>query len=262
MHVVVLLKQVLDPEIPQKAFDVDPVRKVPKVERAPQVLSIFDGNALELALRLREARGDATITALTLGVERADEVLRKALALTCDAAVRVGADPEALDSRQKARLLAAAIRTLEPPDLVLAGRQAADWEAGQVGAMVAEELSLPCVPFVSRVEAAEDPLTVRQQLESGYAVVRLGGPSVCTVTNDETNVLRAAKVKDVMAAGRKPLRVIAPEEIGGISGLGPAVELLALELPAKRTGAEMVDAGSAEESARALARRLRELGAI
>ncbi len=261
MHVVVLLKQVLDPEIPAKAFDIDQGRKAPKVERAPQVLSIFDGNALELALKLREARADVRITALTLGPQQADEALRKALALTCDEAVRVDAEEGALDSHQKARLLAAALRLLEPWDLVLAGRQAADWEAGQVGAMVAEELALPCVPFVSRVEQAAEPLAVRQQLESGYAVVQLGGPAVLTVTNDETNVLRAAKVKDVMAAGRKPLRVLQAGEI--LADLGEsAVEVLSLALPPKPERAEIVEGGSMEEKASALARRLRELGAI
>ncbi|MDA8345450.1 MAG: electron transfer flavoprotein subunit beta/FixA family protein [Thermaerobacter sp.] len=261
MQAVVLLKQVLDPEIPQKAFGVDPDRKVPQVDRAPQVLSIFDGNALELALRLRESREGVRIVALTLGPAGADDVLRKALALTVDEAVRVSADSVGLDSQQKARLLAAAIGQMGPVDLVLSGRQAADWEAGQVGAMVAEALSLPCVPFVSRVEGS-DPLLVRQQLESGHAILRIPGPAVLTVTNDETNVLRPAKVKDVMAASRRQIRVLDMADLGPLDLGEPQVDLLSLSLPPGRAGAEMIEGESAQAKAQALARRLRQIGAV
>lgn len=266
MHVVVLLKQVLDPEIPATAFGVDEDRRVPAVERAPYVLSIFDGNALEVALKLREAvGGDARITALSLGPHGAEEILRKALALTADAAVLLCADGAAMDSAAKARVLAAAIGRLGPVDLVLAGRQAADYEAGQVGAMVAEALGLPCVPFVSRVFVEREGLEVHQQIENGHAVFRLHGPAVLTVTNDETNVLRPAKVRDVMTAGRKPIAVWDLGEFAAqarIDAAGPAVEMLELRLPEPRTHAEMLEGATPAERGRSLARRLRELGAI
>lgn len=266
MHVVVLLKQVLDPEIPSTAFRIDAERRAPLVERAPQVLSVFDGNALEAALRLREGRGgDLRITALSLGPRTAEEILRKALALTADAAILIEGDAGSLDSAQKARVLAAAIRRLGTVDLVLSGRQAADWEAGQVGAMVAEALGLPCLPFVSRLSPGEDGIEVRQQLESGVAIFRLGGPAVLTCTNDETNVLRPAKVRDVMAAGRREIARWPLEELGheaGLAGAPPAVELIDLTLPVALSHAEMLAGGSPAERAEALVRRLEELGAI
>lgn len=264
MHAIVLVKRVLDPEIPRTAFSVDPERRQPHVPRAPYVLSVFDGNALEVALRLREARGgDLRITALTLGPGPAEEVLRKALALTVDAAVHVLGDDEELGAVAKADALAAAIRRLPPPDLVLCGRQAADWEAGQIGGMLAEALGLPCVPFVS---AVLDPAgtEVLQQLESGQAVYRLRGPTVLTVTNDGQNVLRAAKIKDVMAARGKGIAVTPLGELLAEAGSQAAqeVETLALRLPAPRRRAEICEGETAGARAGLLMRRLRELGAV
>lgn len=265
MHIVVLLKQVLDWEIPAQAFRVDRVKRAPAVDRAPYVMSLFDGNALEVALKLREARasGDG-ITVLTLGPKRADEMLKKALALTADAAVRVNADDDPFDSAAKARVLAAAIQKLGGADLILAGRQAADWEAGQVGGMIAEELGLPCVPFVSRIEPDAEGLKLRQELDSGYATVRLGGAAVVTVTNDETNVLRSAKVKDVLAAAKKPITVWELADLGVTAEIlaDPAVEVLDLALPEVRRQSEIVEGETPQERAVNLARRLRELNVI
>jgi electron transfer flavoprotein beta subunit len=266
MHLVVLIKQVLDPEVPARAFRVNRELKAPDVPRAAQVMSIFDGNALEVALKLREAKGSGVkITVVSLGDKPAEEVLRKALAVTADEAVLL-ADPAFanLDSIGKARVLAAAVQKLSPVDLVLAGRQAADWEAGQVGSMVAEELGWPCVSFVSRISPDGDALRLRRELEDGYQIVRLSGPAVVTVTNDDTNVLRFAKVRDVMMSTRKPITNWNAAALGiSLDSLGdPAVEVLDLFVPEQPTHAEMIEGETARDKALALARRLRELGAV
>jgi electron transfer flavoprotein beta subunit len=259
MHVVVLIKQVLDPEIPARAFRVDRALKVPNVDRAPYVMSVFDGNALEVALKLREAKGgDVKITAVSLGPKGAEEMLRKALALTADAAVLINAEANSMDSLGKAKLLAAAIRGLDAVDLILAGRQAADWEAGQVGVMVAEILGLPCVPFVSRINPDADggSLKLRRELDDGFQTIRLPGPAVLTITNDETNVLRSA--------ARKPLSTLSPADLGFSvdAAADPAIETLDLTVPEPRKRAEMIEGENLQAGARALARRLLELGAL
>jgi len=83
MNVVVLIKQVLDRSCPPRSFRVNRELKAPDIPRAPRVLSIFDGNALEVALKLKEAKGTGVkVIALSLGVKTAEEVLRKALAVT------------------------------------------------------------------------------------------------------------------------------------------------------------------------------------
>ncbi len=263
MHLVVLLKRVLDPEIPQTAFSLDPERKQPHALRHPYVLSVFDGNALELALRLREAGTDVRVTALTFGPKAAEDVLRKALALTVDEAVHVLGEEEGLTAARKARVLAAAISRLPSPDLVLCGRQAADWEAGQMGGMLAEALGMPCLPFVSSLSPAAGGFEAVQQVESGQLVLRLPRPAVVTVTNDPGNVLRAARIKDVMAARGRGLTTIALQDLlPGTQGVEASVETLALRLPAPQRRAEICEGAGPAEAARLLARRLRELGAV
>jgi len=124
----------------------------------PLVVSPFDEQALEAALRIRDQLGaEAKITAVTLGPESARTALKQALALGADDGVHVldAAFGEA-DSHVTAHALAAAIRRLGAIDLVLAGRQAADWDAGIVGLGVAEILGLPAVSFACAVEAAAD----------------------------------------------------------------------------------------------------------
>jgi electron transfer flavoprotein beta subunit len=266
MHIVVLLKQVLDPEIPARAFQVSRAKKAPEIQRPAYVMSIFDGNALEVALKLREATGsEVNITALSLGEKGAEDVLRKALALTVDNAVLLS-DPAfaTLDSLGKARVLAAAIRQLSGADLVLAGRQAADWEAGQVGSLVAEELGWPCVAFVSRITPEGEGLSLRRELDDGYQTIRTSGPTVLTITNDESNVLRFPKIRDVMLSSRKPITTLDAAKLGlSASELAdPAVEVVDLYVPEQPKHAEMIEGETAQDRARALARRLRELNVI
>ncbi len=264
MHAIVLLKRVLDPEIPQTAFSLDPERQEPAVLRHPFVLSVFDGNALELGLKLREARaGDLRITALTLGPRAAEDILRKALALLADAAVHIVGEEDGLAPGVKARVIAAAIRRLPAPDLILCGRQAADWEAGQLGGMLAEALAVPCLPFVSELRPAAGGFDAVQQVESGQVVHRIAGPAVLTVTNDQGNVLRAARIKDVMASrGRELIVFHLRELVPGAGGAEARAEMLSLRLPAPRLRAEIVDGEGPAEKTQGLVRRLREVGAF
>lgn len=266
MNIVVLIKQVLDPELPSRAFRVNREQKTPDVPRAPQVMSIFDGNALEVALKLKEAKGAGTkVIAVSLGEKSAEDVLRKALAVTADEA-NLLVDPTfaGLDSFGKARVLAAGIKAIGSVDLVIAGRQAADWEAGQVGSLVAEELGWPCVAFVSRITPDGDALNLRRELEDGYQTIRVSGPTVLTATNDESNVLRFAKVRDVMMSSRKPIANWNAAKLGldVATRRDPAVEVLDLVVPEGTRHAEMIEGDSPADRARALARRLRELNVL
>ncbi|HLH74797.1 MAG TPA: electron transfer flavoprotein subunit beta/FixA family protein [Chloroflexota bacterium] len=266
MHIVVLIKHVLDPEIPARAFRVDRRRKVPDVPRAAQTMSIFDGNALELALKLREQRsGDTKITAVTLGDRLATDVLRKALALTADAAVLISDSAlDGLDSVGKARVLAAAVQKLAPVEIVIAGRQAADWEDGQVGGMLAEVLGWPCLSFVSQLTISDEAIQARREIDDGYQVYRLAGPTVLTATNSEHNVPRIAKVRDAMLAARKPITTWTASDLGVSADelKDTAVELVDLFVPEPPKRAEMIDGETAAERARRLAQRMRELNLI
>lgn len=265
MHLVVCVKQVLDPEISPRDFAIDPQAKRPVAGKAPLVISTFDEIAVEIALKLREAAGGGTVTALTLGPPSADEVLRRAMAMQADAAVRIDASGfEEADSVITAAALAAAIRRLDAPaDLVLCGREAADTDAGQVGLMLAELLGLPVVANAILAEPGPDgALRVRRESEDGVEVVLVRPPALLTATNADVNVPRIPKVKDVMAAHRKPIRVMRPDELempAELVGAGSWVKLEDLYVPQQDRQCRIVGGQSPEEKVEGLVRELLEL---
>ena len=152
MNILVCLKQILDPEIPPRDFQIDRQRLEAVRGSANLVPNIFCENALETALKLRERIG-GQITALSFGPASAKEMLRKALALKVDNACLVLADEPAHPSPDlTARVLATAVNKLGCFDVIMMGREAGDWGAGQTGGLLAEELQLPCVAFVDAIE--------------------------------------------------------------------------------------------------------------
>ena len=226
MNILVCMKQVLDPEVPARDFRIDAAKKEAERGSASLVTSIFDENALEVALQL-----GGTITALTYGPESAEDTLRKALAMKANAAALVvgeGGHP-----LHVAQVLAAAIRKLGPFDLILTGRESGDWGAGQTGALLAEELGLPCVQFADSIQPG---LRIRRQTETGFEIVEAQPPVVVTITNDEHNVPRIPKVRDVMMAHRQPLTKlevdVAPSDY---------YEIVELSIPQKESRCELLD---------------------
>jgi electron transfer flavoprotein beta subunit len=264
MNILVCLKQILDPEIPARDFRVDAERREAERGAANLVTNIFCENALETALQLRERAGAAKITVLSYGQPSAEDSLRKALAMKADAAALVhlegNTNPDPLTT---ARVLAAAIRKLGPFELIMTGREAGDWGAGQTGGLIAEELGLPCVSFVDGIEAAGERLRLRRQTDTGWEVVEALPPVVVTVTNDEHNVPRIPKVRDVMMSYRQPLTKWTPADLGIDAEEARAgnayYEVSELFIPQKETRCEFVSGDTLDEKVEAFARRLVEV---
>jgi electron transfer flavoprotein beta subunit len=214
MHIVVCLKQVLDPEITPRYFQIDPAINRPVNEDSDMVLDSFAENALELAIQLRDKTPGATVTALCLGEDSAEDVLRRALAFTADAAVRVWDDEwEDLDGQAVGHILAQTIKALGGAEIVLTGYQASDIEEGLVGPVMAEELGIPCVTLVSDLEVDNDRMKATFEAEGGYSVVSVPYPAVFTIISSETNVPRLPKIKDIRLARSKTIKEFEPEEI-------------------------------------------------
>lgn len=264
MHLVVCVKQVLDPEMPPKDFAIDPATKKPVPGKAPLVISTFDEIALEVALQLREALAGGTVTALSLGPKSAEEVLRKAMAMQADRALRIDAAGfEDADGVATAAALAAAIRTkLSPADVVLCGRQAGDTDGGQVGLLLAEMLGVPAVANALRARPGPDgTLRVERETDEGTEVVEVPPPVVLTTTNADFNVPRIPKVKDVMAAHRKPIEVLTRSDLG-LDGQEAAQSWTALEdlyVPQQQRQCRIVEGSSPEERVDALVAALLDL---
>ena len=264
MNILVCLKQILDPEIPARDFRLDPVKHEAERGAANLVTNIFCENALETALQFREHHRTGTITVLCYGASTAEDSLRKALAMKADAAALVLNDGnQNPDPLTVARVLAAAIRKLGAFDLIMVGREAGDWGAGQTGGLLAEELGLPCVSFVDRIESNDGKLRLKRQTDTGWELLETEVPVVVSVTNDEHNVPRIPKVRDVMMSYRQPLTqwgiddldVAADEARAGNS----YYEVAELSIPEKEARCEFVTGETLDERVEMLARRIVEV---
>lgn len=214
MHIVVCLKQVIDPEITPRYFNIDPETNRPDNSDTDLVLDSFAENALELAIQIRDKIPGATVTALCLGDEESEDVLRRALAFTANAAVRVWDEEwENLDGQAVGHILAQTIKSIGGAQLILTGYQASDIEEGLVGPVMAEELGIPCLTLVSDLEVEEGNVKATLEVEGGYAVVSVPTPSIFTIISAETNVPRLPKVKDIRLARNKPITVLESEDL-------------------------------------------------
>ena len=260
LHLVVCLKQILDPEIPPADFKLDASGKR-AAACGSLVVSIFDENALEVALQLREKAGEAKITAVSIGPPTAVDGLRKALSMRADEAVLIREDefPD-LDTHGTARVLAAAIGKLAPADLVLCGRETGDWHGGLIGAFLAAELDRPYTNFVAQVMLQGDHLRLRRQTEDGWEIVRSGMPAIITVTNDDHNLPRIPKVKDNMMAFRRQIPTWGASDLGlvpaSVAGANSKLELARLYVPLVERKCEMLSGDTAESKARQLVERM------
>jgi electron transfer flavoprotein beta subunit len=183
LGIIVCAKQIPDPEAPLSDVSVDAEKKEVIVD-APQVISPFDENALEAALRIKEDMG-AKITVLSLGKRVSDTVLRKSLAAGADELILLQDDAfEKLDSQSVASALADAIRKIADYDLVLTGRQAGDWDSGQVGLILGEMLGLPCINLAREIKIEEESVLAKKNIPNGYEQVRTRMPALVTVSNE------------------------------------------------------------------------------
>ena len=144
------------------------------------IMNPDDKAGLEAALRIKEETG-AEVTVLTMGLPKAEEVLREAMAMGADNGILVtdrvlgGADTWATSTT-----IAGALRNIDY-DLIITGRQAIDGDTAQVGPQIAEKLHLPQVSYVEEiVEAAEDHVVVKRQFEDGYHIVKVKTPCLLT----------------------------------------------------------------------------------
>jgi electron transfer flavoprotein beta subunit len=261
LNIVVCVKVVIDPEAPVSTFKLDPEgqRAVPGAG-VPPVLNPYDENALEAALRIKEAL-PCRITVISAGKTVPKAVVRKCLAVGADNLVIIeDVIFDGADSPTTARLLAAAIRKLGGFDLVLAGRMAADTNAGQVGSGLAELLGIPGITIARKIDVDGDRVRVERALAEGHETVEAGLPCLVTVSH-ELGEMRAASVKGLMAAQKQPFTAWHAADLG-VEISPPWSRTVRLFIPAREVNCEMVAGETPEEAGAALALRLRETDCI
>ncbi len=268
MHIIVCIKQILNPDIATTIFRVDEEAKrvVPLPGLSP-VISPFDAQAVEAAMRIKDNGGvGVKVTVMTMGPEGARAVLKTGLAMGADEGVLLAdAAFESADSTTSTRVLAAAIQKAGDADLILTGRQAADGDDGIVGLGLAELLHRPAITFAKDIQSTNGMVRVVRVLEDGFETMEAPLPAVVTVAH-EIGKPRYSSLRETMRAAKKPVHNwtagdlgLDPREIGSV---GARRILERLYIPVKTTECELIDAGTPEDTAAELARRLREVDAI
>jgi electron transfer flavoprotein beta subunit len=262
MELIVCVKQVPDPEAPPASFKVDTAtNKVVPPPGVPPVISTFDETAVEAALRLKDAKG-GKITVISLGNNLVRDVVKKPLAMGADQLILLE-DPvyENGDSWSTAYALSMAIKKVGNFDIIFCGRQAADWDAGQVGLGIAELLGIPSITLAKKVESVDGKVKVERIVPDGFEVIESPTPCLITVTN-ELGEPRYAPLKGIMRAAKIQPVIWKPQDIGvdpaQIGASGRRTKLAKLFQPVKEGKCEMIEGENAADAAMKLALRLRE----
>lgn len=266
MKIIVCMKQVPDPEGPRECFVINPETVRVEPRGIPPVLSLFDENALEAALRIKDDHGEEVkITLVTLGGRISNVVLQKALSVGADDLVKVEGEAfesGGLDSFGTASALAATIKRIGGYDLILAGRQAADWNAGQVGIFLAGLLEHPVVTLAEKVDIQGENVVVKRLIPSGYETVRTKLPAVVVVSN-EVGELRYPTMIQRREAKTKPITAWGASDIGLDRAPENRVVMKRLFAPEMRKGqCQLIDGETPDEAGRNLAQRLRNDGVL
>ena len=208
LNIIVLAKQVPDTRNEGK----DAMKADGTINRAalPAIFNPEDLNALEQALRLKDANPGSTITVLTMGLPKAAEVIREAIFRGADTGIVLtdralgGADTLATSYS-----LAQAVKKIGNYDIILGGRQAIDGDTAQVGPQIAEKLGLPQVTYAEEIVDLKDgKITIKRRLEHGIETVVAPLPCVVTVNGSAAecrprNAKRLMKYKYAVSPSEK-----------------------------------------------------------
>ena len=260
VRIVVLAKQVPDPETPPSQFKIDESsNSVIPPNGVPPVVNGFDLNAVEAALLLKDSGADVEITVLSVGSDFVMDAMKKPLAMGADRLVLVADELlDKLDSSATVKVLAAAIQKDGPFDLVLGGRQASDWDQAHVTLGLSEVLRLPLVSLVKKLEINGDSVSLQRLIPDGYQTITAPIPAVLTVTN-ELGEPRYPNLRGIMQASRKKPEIFSLDDLGlSPEDLTPKLELKKLYVPESNKQVELIEGEDEADSGKKLALRLRE----
>ena len=206
LKIVVLAKQVPD----TRNVGKDAMKADGTINRAalPAIFNPEDLNALEQALRLKDAHPGSTVTILTMGPGRAADIIREGLFRGADNGYLLTDRAFAgADTLATSYALATAIRKIGEYDIIIGGRQAIDGDTAQVGPQIAEKLHLPQVTYVADIQKDGNSLTVKRMLEDGYMTIKAQTPCLITCIK-ELNTPRYMSVSGVFECYSKPMTVL------------------------------------------------------
>ena len=243
----------------EEELEIDAKKKDVRKDELAYVINEWDNYAVEEAILLKDKHG-GTVTAVTIGGEDDEEVLRRCQAMGADKAIRVDPGDVEMDAFVISRALAAVIRGLKY-DLVFTGVQADDFNEGAVGGLLAEQLDLPHAAVVTRIEASDKNVTVRVELEGGTEEVsKIMLPALVSIQTG-INEPRYVSIMGIRKASKKEINVTRLQDLG-LSEDDLSRRTIVEELfmpPESATGAEIIE-GDPETVAEAILRIIKEKG--
>jgi electron transfer flavoprotein beta subunit len=188
-----------------------------------------DDNAIEEAVKIKESGKATEIVAITVGEEKAQETVRKALAVGADRGVHVKTEG-VLEPLAVSKIIKKIVEK-EKPDLVFMGKQAIDDDCNQTGQMLSALLNWPQATFASKIEVKENSLEVTREIDEGLETIEINTPAIVTC-DLRLNEPRYASLPNIMKAKKKPIEEINVSDLG--IDTTPRVEQLKVEEPPKR----------------------------
>lgn len=192
--------------------------------------------ALVRALEIKEAQG-GNVTIITVGGAADDAVIRKALAIGADEAVRI--DAPATDAYYTAMQIAAYAKT-KSFDLILTGKETIDYNGSQVGGMLAEALDLPYVAIATKLDVAGSTVSCQREILGGVQEVEVQAPAVISCAKGMAEQ-RIPNMRGIMAARTKPLTVVAPETLEALTSFST------YSMPAAKSSVKLIDPNNLDE---------------
>jgi len=188
-----------------------------------------DDNAIEEAVKIKESGKATEIVAVTVGEAKAQETVRKALAVGADRGIHVKTE-SVLEPLAVSKILQKIVDK-ENPDLVFMGKQAIDDDCNQTGQMLSALLNWPQATFASKIEVKDNSLEVTREIDEGLETVEINTPAIVTC-DLRLNEPRYASLPNIMKAKKKPIEEINVSDLG--IDITARVEQLKVEEPPKR----------------------------
>ena len=188
-----------------------------------------DDNAIEEAVKIKEAGKATEVVAITIGEEKTQETVRKALAVGADRGIHVKADG-IIEPLAVAKILKKIVDK-EKPDLVFMGKQAIDDDCNQTGQMLAALLNWPQATFVSKIEIKDKFLEVVREVDEGLETIEVNVPAVVTC-DLRLNEPRYASLPNIMKAKKKPIEQLNVSDLD--VDIKSRIEQIKVEEPPKR----------------------------
>ena len=188
-----------------------------------------DDNAIEEAVKIKEAGKAKEVIAVTIGEDKAQETVRKALAVGADKGIHVKAEG-IIEPLAVSKILQKIVEK-EKPDLVFMGKQAIDDDCNQTGQMLAALLNWPQATFASKIEVKDKSLEVTREVDEGLETIETNIPSIVTC-DLRLNEPRYASLPNIMKAKKKPIEQINSSDLG--VDTSARIEQIKVEEPPKR----------------------------